>query len=394
MPFFHGRDPAYEKEDAMKLLHLSDLHLGKRVGEVSLLEDQRDMLQKLLQVARAFQVDALLLAGDLYDKPIPPAQAVRLLDEFLTELSRLGIPVLAISGNHDSPERLDFATRLLDREGIHLAARYQGPRPPVRLEDEYGPVNFYLLPYLKPVLVRHQYPEEEFLTYAQAVAWALDQWQVDPAGRNVLLAHQFVTGGLTCESEELSVGGLDQIPGELFAPFDYVALGHLHGPQWVGRETVRYCGSPLKYSFSESRQEKSATLVTLGQKGDVMVDLISLTPLRDMREVRGSYEEVTARSFYQGGGQEDYLHVILTDEEEIPGAAGKLRVIYPNLLKLSYDNLRTQSTEEVTGALRPEERSPLDLFREFYQLQNNQPMGQAQEEFLKHLMEEIWEGEP
>lgn len=377
----------------MKLLHLSDLHLGKRVGEVSLLEDQRDILQKILELAQTCRADALLLAGDLYDKPIPPAQAVQLLDEFFTELSRRGIPVLAISGNHDSPERLDFGTRLLDREGIHLAARYQGPQAPVHLADEYGPVDLYLLPYLKPALVRHLCPEEEVLTYAQAVAWAVDQWKVDPARRNVLVAHQFVTGGRTCESEELSVGGLDQIPGELFAPFDYVALGHLHGPQWVGRETVRYCGSPLKYSFSESKQEKTATLVTLGEKGEVTVDTLPLLPLRDMREIRGSYEEVTARTFYQGGGQEDYLHVILTDQEEIPGAAGKLRVIYPNLLKLSYDNLRTQATEEVTGALRPEERSPLDLFREFYQLQNNQPMSPAQEAWLKNLMEEIWEGE-
>lgn len=378
----------------MKLLHLSDLHLGKRVGEVSLLEDQRDILQKILVLAQDCRADALLLAGDLYDKPVPPAQAVRLLDEFLTELSRLGIPVLAISGNHDSPERLDFATRLLDREGIHLAACYQGPRAPVCLEDEHGPVDLYLLPYLKPALVRHFYPEKDFLTYAQAVAWAVDQWQVDPARRNVLVAHQFVTGGIACESEELSVGGLDQIPGEIFAPFDYVALGHLHGPQWVGRETVRYCGSPLKYSFSESKQEKSATLVTLGRKGEVAVETIPLTPLRDMREIRGNYEEVTARTFYQGGGQEDYLHIILTDQEEIPGAAGKLRVIYPNLLKLSYDNLRTQTTEEVTGALCPEERSPMDLFRDFYQLQNNQPMNQNQEAFLRDLMEEIWEGEP
>ena len=378
----------------MKLLHLSDLHLGKRVGEVSLLEDQRDILQKLLVLAQNCRADALLLAGDLYDKPVPPAQAVHLLDEFLTALSRLGIPVLAISGNHDSPERLNFATRLLDREGIHLAARYQGPQAPVRLEDEYGPVDLYLLPYLKPALVRHFYPEEEFLTYTQAVAWAVGQWQVDPAQRNVLVAHQFVTGGIACESEELSVGGLDQIPGELFAPFDYVALGHLHGPQWVGRETVRYCGSPLKYSFSESKQEKSATLVTLGRKGEVTIETIPLTPLREMREIRGSYEEVTARTFYQGDGQEDYLHVILTDQEEIPGAAGKLRVIYPNLLKLSYDNLRTQTTEEVIGALRPEERSPMDLFQEFYQVQNNQPMSRTQEAFLKDLMEEIWEGEP
>lgn len=378
----------------MKLLHLSDLHIGKRVNEVSLLEDQREVLDEILHLAEKHQVDALLLAGDLYDKPIPPAEAVSLLDDFFTALSRRGIPVLAISGNHDSPERLNFGARLLEREGIHLAARYQGPQEPVILQDAYGPVAIYLLPYLKPALVRRFCGEEEIVTYSQAVAWAVSQWSIPPERRNVLVAHQFVTGGVTCESEELSVGGLDQIPGEIFAAFDYVALGHLHGPQFVGRETVRYSGSPLKYSFSECRQEKSVTLVTLGEKGQMTVEPLPLHPTRDMREIRGTYEEVTARSFYENTPREDYLHVILTDQEDVPEAVGKLRVIYPNLLKLTYDNLRTQNTEAVTGAQQPEERSPLDLFREFYQMQNNQPLSVEQEAFLKTMLEEIWEEMP
>lgn len=378
----------------MKLLHLSDLHIGKRVNEVSLLEDQREVLDEILHLADKHQVDALLLAGDLYDKPIPPAEAVSLLDDFFTALSRRGIPVLAISGNHDSPERLNFGARLLEGEGIHLAARYQGPQEPVILQDAYGPVAIYLLPYLKPALVRRFCGEEEIVTYPQAVAWAVGQWQIPPARRNILVAHQFVTGGITCESEELSVGGLDQIPGELFAAFDYVALGHLHGPQSVGRETVRYSGSPLKYSFSECRQEKSVTLVTLGEKGQMTVEPLPLHPTRDMREIRGTYEEVTARSFYENTPREDYLHVILTDQEDVPEAVGKLRVIYPNLLKLTYDNLRTQNTEAVTGAQQPEDRSPLDLFREFYQMQNNQPLSEEQEAFLKTMLEEIWEEMP
>ena len=378
----------------MKLLHLSDLHIGKRVNEVSLLEDQREVLDQILGLAKVHQADALLLAGDLYDKPIPPAEAVSLLDDFFTALSRQGIPVLAISGNHDSPERLNFGARLLEGEGIHLAARYQGPQEPVILQDEYGPAAIYLLPYVKPALVRRLCGEEEIVTYPQAVAWAVGQWQVPPERRNILVAHQFVTGGITCESEELSVGGLDQIPGELFAPFDYVALGHLHGPQSVGRETVRYSGSPLKYSFSECGQEKSVTLVTLAEKGQVTVEPLPLRPTRDMREIRGTYEEVTARSFYENTPREDYLHVILTDQEDVPEAVGKLRVIYPNLLKLTYDNLRTQTTEAVTGAQQPEDRSPLDLFREFYQMQNNQPLSQDQEALLKTMLEEIWEETP
>lgn len=378
----------------MKLLHLSDLHLGKRVNAFSMLEDQRYILEEILSLAVDRRVDGVLLAGDLYDKPVPPAEAVTLLDQFLTRLARAGIPVFAISGNHDSPERLNFAVRLLAGEGIHLTALYQGPQPPAILRDEHGEVALYALPYLKPALVRHWDPEAAVSTYEEAVAWAIGQWTVDQTRRNVLLAHQFVTGGVTCESEERSVGGLDQVSAGLFAPFDYVALGHLHGPQSVGRPTLRYSGSPLKYSFSECSQEKSVTLVTLGAKGAVDLEAVPLHPWRDLREIRGNYETLTARSFYQGTCREDYLHVILTDEEDVPEAMGKLRAIYPNLMKLSYDNRRTQATGEVTGAERPEERSPLELFQDFYQLQNNQPMSQDQEALVRRCIQTIWEGTP
>lgn len=376
----------------MKLLHLSDLHLGKRVNGFSMLEDQRVILTQIVDLAEEEKVDAVLLAGDLYDKPVPPAEAVTLLDGFLTRLSGGGIPVFAISGNHDSPERLAFVTRLLAGEGIHLTAQYQGPQPPFLLQDEYGDVAIYALPYLKPALVRHWNPEADIASYEEAVSYALGQWAVDKTRRNVLLAHQFVTGGVTCESEERSVGGVDQIPAPLFAAFDYVALGHLHGPQSVGRPTLRYSGSPLKYSFSECGHEKSVTLVTLREKGQVEIQTLPLTPCRDLREIRGAYEEVTAKSFYQGTNREDYLHVILTDEEDVPEAMGKLRTIYPNLMKLSYDNRRTQGVAEVTGAERPEEKTPLELFQDFYRLQNNQPMAPQQEALVRQLMETIWEG--
>lgn len=378
----------------MKLLHLSDLHIGKRVNAFSMLEDQRYILQQITQLARAEQVDGVLIAGDLYDKPVPPAEAVGVLDEFLTGLSQAEIPVFAISGNHDSPERLRFGTRLMEGQGIHLAAAYEGKRAPQILTDEHGQVAIYLLPYLKPALLRHHHPEAAVATYEEAVAYAISQWQIDETQRNLLVAHQFVTGGTTCESEELSVGGLDQICAEVFAPFDYVALGHLHGPQQVGRDTLRYCGTPLKYSFSECQHVKSATLVTLGEKGQVTVETRPLHPLRDMREIRGTYETLTARAFYQGSNTEDYLHIILTDPEDIPEAFGKLRAIYPNLMKLTYDNLRTQFSREILGAEQPEEKSPLELFQDFYHLQNNQPMSPAQEAFLGELITKIWEGEP
>ena len=378
----------------MKLLHCSDLHIGKRVNEFSMLADQRYILNSIHDLAVSEGVDGILLAGDLYDKPIPPAEAVNLLDEFLTGLARENIPVFAISGNHDSPERLNFASRLMEGQGIHLAAVYQGAKPPVVLEDDYGPVHFYLLPYLKPAILRHAYPEAQVSAYQEAVAYAIDRWQIDPTQRNVLVAHQFVLGGSTCESEELSVGGLDQISAQVFENFDYVALGHLHGPQKISRETVRYSGSPLKYSFSEVGHEKSVSMVELGEKGVVDVRLVPLVPLRDMREIRGTYEEVTTRSFYEGTNTQDYLHIVLTDEEDIPEAMGRLRAIYPNLMKLTYDNKRTQAVQEITGAERPEERTPLELFRDLYELQNNQSMSEEQEEFLTQLMEKIWEGRP
>lgn len=375
----------------MKLLHLSDLHIGKRVNECSMLEDQRYILEQIAQCAIERNVDGVLLAGDLYDKPVPPVEAVTLLDNFFTALSQAGIPVLAISGNHDSPERLNFGARLLAGNGIYLSAIYQGLQEPVLLRDRYGEVAVYLLPYLKPALVRHFAPEEEITTYQDAVSYALRQWTVSPSRRNVLVAHQFVTGGTISESEEHSVGGVEQVSKELFDAFDYVALGHLHRAQSIGRPTLRYCGTPLKYSFSESRQEKSMTLVTLEEKGQIDIEAIPLSSMRDLREVRGTYETLTSRKFYQEMNADDYLHVILTDEEDVPEAMGKLRTIYPNLLKLSYDNLRTQSTGEILGAERPEEKSPLSLFRDLYQLQNNQPMHQVQEEFLKAEIAKIWE---
>ena len=380
--------------ESMKLLHLSDLHIGKRVNGFSMLEDQRYLLNQLKDLAVTEEANGVLLAGDLYDKPVPSGEAVELLDEFLTDLCRAGLPVFAISGNHDSPERLSFGARLMEEEGIHLTSIYRGAEEPAVLEDEYGPVRIYLLPYLRPATLRHVYPAAEVVTYEQAVAYAISQWSVDPAVRNVLVAHQFVTGGTTCESEELSVGGLDQIAAEVFAPFDYVALGHLHGPQLIERSTLRYCGSPLKYSISECRQEKAACFVTLGEKGNISVEQIPLRPLRDLREIRGSYDQVTAKTFWERTNREDYLHIILTEEEDVPEAIGRLRAIYPNLMKLTYDNLRTRETQKIEGLEHWQEKSPLALFQQLYQRQNNQSMSREQEAFLTALMERLWEGEP
>ncbi len=375
----------------MKLIHLSDLHLGKRVNEFSMLEDQAFILQEILRIIDEEQPQAVLLAGDIYDKSVPSGEAVQLFDGFLWELSSRKLQVFVISGNHDSPERLSFGGRLMEGSGIHLAPVYSGKVEPVVLEDAYGPVNVYLLPFLKPAHVRRYFPEEEIGTYTEALGKAVEALEIHKEQRNVLVTHQFVTGASRSDSEEISVGGSDNVDASVFDDFDYVALGHIHGPQNIGSPRIRYCGTPLKYSFSEAGQQKSVTVAELKEKGTLEVAARPLTPLRDLREIRGSYLEVTAKSFYEGRNREDYLHITLTDEEDVPDGAAKLRVIYPNLMRLDYDNARTRSRNLPEGAEEPAAKPPLKLFEEFYERQNNQPMTEEQIRFSRELMETIWE---
>ena len=376
----------------MKLIHLSDLHLGKRVNEFPMLEDQQYILTEILQIIDREAPDAVLIAGDVYDKSVPSAEAVGLLDEFLVDLSRRKLQVFVISGNHDSPERMAFGGRLMERSGVHLAPVYDGKVRPFALSDEYGLVKVYLLPFVKPSHVRRCFPDREIASYTDALSVANGAMEEDEAERNVLVTHQFVTGAARCDSEEISVGGTDNVDAAVFAPFDYVALGHIHGPQQVGRETVRYCGTPLKYSFSESGQQKSITVVELGEKGSVAVRTVPLTPMRDLVELRGTYQELTFRGVDEGTSyQRDYVHITLTDEEDIPDAVSKLRIIYPNLMKLDYDNQRTRAGIVLEGAEDAQRRSPLELLEEFYEKQNGQPMGQEQRSFARAWMERIWE---
>lgn len=375
----------------MKLIHLSDLHLGKRVNGFSMLEDQEYILREILEIIAGEAPDAVLIAGDVYDKGVPPTEAVELLDDFLFRLSQMKLQVFLISGNHDSPERLAFASRLIAPAGIHLSPVYGGAAEPVVLSDEYGPVNIYLLPFVKPVHVRRFFPEEKIESYNDALGTAVGALGIDPAQRNVLVTHQFVTGAATSESEEISVGGTENVDAAVFDGFDYVALGHIHGPQNIGSERLRYCGTPLKYSFSEAGHKKSVTVVELGEKGSLEVRTVPLHPLRDMREIRGSYEELTFRPNYEGTNLSDYLHVTLTDEEDVPDAIGKLRLIYPNLMKLDYDNSRTRSAGTLDDLEDAERKSPLVLFEEFYERQNGRPMSDEQAAFARELMEEIWE---
>lgn len=379
----------------MKLMHLSDLHLGKRLNEFSLLEDQSFILQQLVELVRSEQPDCVLLAGDIYDKPVPPAEAVTLFDDFLNKLAQL-TTVCVTSGNHDSAERLAFGAQLMREGGVHFCGLYTGEPQCVTLQDAYGSVHIYLLPFLKPAHVRHCLPPteaEQVTTYHEALRCAVERLHIKAAERNVLVAHQFVTGAQTAGSEAVNVGGVDNIGAEVFAAFDYTALGHIHRAQNVGSERVRYSGTPLKYSFAEWQQEKSVTLVELGEKGSVSVTALPLAPLRDLRKLRGSYEELMSREFYDelpkdsDGLLRDFYHLTLTDEEDVPDAVQKLRSVYKNLLQLEYDNKRTRTDNAIKGAERVVEKSPLELMEEFYQLQNNQALSEKQRAYLQGLLE-------
>ena len=375
----------------MKLIHLSDLHIGKRVNEISMLEDQAYILLQILQIIDTERPDAVLIAGDVYDKSVPSAEAVTLFDDFLCRLAKRQLPVLIISGNHDSPERLAFGGRLMENAGIHISPVYDGQVQPITLRDAHGDVDFWLLPFLKPAHVKRFYPDDGIESYTDAIRVAVEKMGIDPARRNVLLTHQFVTGAATCESEEISIGGSDNVDAAVFAEFDYVALGHIHGPQNITSPRIRYCGTPLKYSFSEEQHHKSVTVVQLGTKDELKLQLRPLTPRRDLRTIRGTFAQLTDKAFYSGTDTGDYLQVVLTDEEDIPEAVGKLRLIYPHMMKLTYDNTRTRTDQVVGSAEDVRHKLPLELFEELYQTQNNQPMSDVQRRFAQELIEAIQE---
>lgn len=376
-------------------MHLADLHLGKRVNGFSMMEDQEYILNRILEIMEEEQPDGLLIAGDVYDKTIPPAEAVRLMDDFLTAVAAKHVPVFLISGNHDSAERVAFGHQLMQGSGIWISPVYDGTIRHHTLEDRWGEVNIYLIPFLRPSVVRSFFPDVEIEDYTDALETIIEDLQVDTSRRNVVLAHQFVTaaGALpeTCDSEQLSVGGLDRVDGSVFSPFDYTTLGHLHGPQRVGSETIRYAGSPLKYSFSELHQKKSVTVAELRAKGETEIRQIPLQPRREMTELRGTFEEILEEARKKGEPQTDYYHMILTDETDVVDALSRLREYYPNIMLLDYDNRRTRSQKEVEQLDRVEERTPGELFAALYEQQNGQEMDSDRKEYLDGLIREIWE---
>lgn len=391
----------------MKLLHLADLHIGKRVYEYSMLEEQKSALLQAFQMAKEHQVDAVLIAGDVYDKNIPTIEGVKLFDTFLTALKAKNIPTFIISGNHDSAERLSFGRHLFENSQIYLSGTYEEEIFKKTLTDEFGEVDIYLLPFLKPQQIEVAEGEEKPKDYTEAIKLVLNRLNINKNNRNVLLAHQFVGGGSAdptrTDSETQSVGGVDMVDYRVFEDFDYVALGHLHGAQHVGREEVRYAGSPVKYSFSEARQEKSATLITLGKKQpetppetngtDIIIQKLPFTPVHDMREIKGTLAQLTSPEILAESDCNDYLHITLTDEEEIYDVFGKLRAVYPNVMALDFDNKRTRAVgaQGLTGAVM-KEKSTMELFCEFFEKQTGSSLTPMQEQIMTDIIEKTTEG--
>lgn len=376
----------------MKLVHLADLHLGKKVNEFSMIDDQEYILKEIINIIDDEKTDGVLVAGDVFDRPIPSEEAIKLWDDFLNAMAKRNIQVFAISGNHDSAVRFAEHTSLMDSTGIHLSPEYNGKTNKYQIEKQGVKVNIYLLPFIKPIHVRHYFPDEDINNYTDACRVAIENMQVNKEELNILIAHQFVTGATRCDSEEISVGGLDNVDVTVFEDFDYVALGHIHGKQTIGRDTIRYSGTPLKYSFSEKNHVKSVTVIEIDSKKDISVREVNLTPRRDMAEIRGKCSDLIQGISNENVDANDYLQVILTDENDVPNAMSDLRRVYPNIMKLSYDNTRTREDRSLELNRDVEKKSPIDLFKEFYENQNNQSLTDEQREFMEELIEEIWEG--
>ena len=375
----------------MRFLHLADLHIGKRLNEFSLIEDQKFIFDKILNIIDEKKIEAVLIAGDVYDKPVPSAEAVTVLNSFLNSLAKRNLKVFVISGNHDSQERIGFGAELISQSGVYMSKPFSGNVETHKIKDEYGEINIYMLPFIKPAMVKHVYEEADIDSYDSAMAYVMEQTKVDESERNLLIAHQFVRGADRCDSEEVSVGGIDEVSVENFKRFDYVALGHLHSPQHIKSEFVRYSGTPLKYSFSEAKHQKTALIVDMKEKGNIILEKVPLIPKHDMIEIKGKYQEIMSKDFYKDIDRMDYAHVTLTDEQDVLHAMELLRTVYPNIMKLDYDNTRTRSNNEIKGGENVEKKQPLDLFKEFYELQNNQPMSREQVDFMDKLIKDVWE---
>ncbi len=378
----------------MKIIHLSDLHIGKRINEFSMIEDQQYILLQILSIIRSEAPDAVIIAGDVYDRSLPPTEAVTELDDFIYKLSLEKFDTFIISGNHDSPERLAFGSRIMAKSGIHLSPVYNGHVEPISLTDEFGEVNFYMLPFIKSFHVKNIFPDraEDISSYTDAVRIAVENMNVDYSKRNIIISHQFVTGASRSDSEIISVGGSDNVDSFVYEQFDYAALGHIHTPQIIGgKQHIRYCGTPLKYSFSEVA-DKSVTVVELMQKGSLNIRQIPLKPLRDMRTIRDTFENI-----YSNGpsdpNKDDYIRAILTDENEVDSAMSKLKKIYPNIMELSYAKNQRSGENGTMLFSEIESKGPLKLFEDFFKSSEKRPLKDEEKAFIQKIIEEIEEEE-
>lgn len=375
----------------MRFLHLADLHIGKRVNGFSMIEDQKFVFEQVYNVIENEKIDGIIMAGDIYDKPVPSAEAVKLFDEMLTRLVSINLPIFVISGNHDSAERIGFGSDILSAAKVYMSRVYNGNLQKIELEDDYGKINVYLLPFIKPATVKNIYKEAEIKDYDDALEYVLSQEKIDETKRNVIVSHQFVTGAMRSESEEVSVGGLDNVSVENYEAFDYVALGHIHRAQQMGRESARYAGTLLKYSFSEEKHNKSMTIVDLKEKGNIEIKEIPVKPLHDLKTIKGKFSKITSEEFYKELKKEDYYRAVLTDEDDILNAIGKLKSIYPNLMSMEHDNTRTRSYSVVDNVETGETKSPLDYFEEFFEKQNGRKMSEKQRNYLLEILGEARE---
>ena len=375
----------------MRFLHLADLHIGKRVNGFSMIEDQKFVFEQVYNVIENEKIDGIIMAGDIYDKPVPSAEAVKLFDEMLTRLVSINLPIFVISGNHDSAERIGFGSDILSAAKVYMSRVYNGNLQKIELEDDYGKINVYLLPFIKPATVKNIYKEAEIKDYDDALEYVLSQEKIDKTKRNVIVSHQFVTGAMRSESEEVSVGGLDNVSVENYKAFDYVALGHIHRDQQMGRKSARNAGTLLKYSYSEEKHNKSMTIVDLKEKGNIEIKEIPVKPLHDLKTIKGKFSKITSEEFYKELKKEDYYRAVLTDEDDILNAIGKLKSIYPNLMSMEYDNTRTRSYSVVDNVETGEAKSPLDYFEEFFEKQNGRKMSEKQRDYLLEILGEARE---
>ena len=381
----------------MKILHLSDLHIGKIVLEQSMLDDQKYMLNQIIEKIQEEKIELVLISGDIYDRGVPPSDAVTVLNNFLKVLIKdLHLKVCIIAGNHDSKERLNFGSEIFKSDGLYISSIYNGNIDKVELEDEYGKLNIYMLPYIKPIEVRQFFEEDvDVSSYHNAVKEVILKENINEKERNIILSHQFVTsGGIEpekSESETLYLGGTESVDVSCYDKFDYVALGHIHGPQRIGRDTARYAGTILKYSFSEVHQNKSLTVIDFKEKENLKIDLIPLKPLRDMRVIKGPIEELTKEENYSKTNREDYIRAIITNEEQVYDAIGQLRKIYPNVLRLDIENSKAKidSEAKLSDLDNIKKKDEVELFNEFYKYQNNQDLNEVQLEIIKNVIKEV-----